>query len=113
MASGGAVKNDIMLNQQLAEELHKLIIREFEKCKVYSSFKSNLSCFDLADIQLMSKFNEGIRFILCVVDIYRKHTGCFFERHKIITITNTFQNMLYESSRRPNKILVNKGSEFF
>ena len=41
-SSGGVVKSEIMPNQQLAEELLKPIIRKFEKCKVYSSFKDNV-----------------------------------------------------------------------
>ena len=44
-------------NQQLAEELHKPIIRKFKKRKVYSLFKNNICGADLADIQLISKFN--------------------------------------------------------
>ena len=53
-----------MLSQGLAEELHKLIIRKFEKQKVHSSFIYNICCADLADIQLISKFNKGNRFLL-------------------------------------------------
>ena len=59
--------------KKLAEELHKTIIRKFEKRKVHSSFKDNIWGADLADMQLISKFNKGICFLLCVVDIYCKH----------------------------------------
>ena len=55
--SGGAVKIDIIPNQQLAEELQKPIIRKFEQWKLYSSFKDNIWSADLADMQLISKFN--------------------------------------------------------
>ena len=51
-------------NMQLADELHKPIIR-----KVYSSFGDNIWGVDLADIQLLRKFNKGFRFLLCVIDI--------------------------------------------
>ena len=51
-------------NEQLAEELHKPIIRKFEKRKVYSTIKDNVWGVDLADMQL-SKYNKGIRFLLC------------------------------------------------
>ena len=56
-SSGGAVKIDIIPNQQLAEELQKPIIRKFEQRKLYSSFKDNIQSADLADMQLISKFN--------------------------------------------------------
>ena len=60
-------------NQQLADELHKPIIGKFKRRKVYSSFKDNIWGVDLADIQLKSKFNEGIRYLLCVIDIFSKY----------------------------------------
>ena len=60
--------------QQLAEELHKQIIKKLKKRRVYSSFKDNIWGADLADMQLISKFNKGIRFLLCVIDIFSKYT---------------------------------------
>ena len=60
-------------NEQLADELHKPIIRKFKKRKVYSSFKDNIWAADLAYMQLISKFNIGFRFLLCVIDIYSKY----------------------------------------
>ena len=59
-----------MPEQSLAEELHKPIVRKFEKRKVNSSFIDNIWGADLADMQLISKFNKGIRFLLCVINIY-------------------------------------------
>ena len=56
-------------NEQLAEELHKPIIRKFKKRKVYSAFKDNIWQADLADMQLIIKFNKGCSFLFCVVDI--------------------------------------------
>ena len=62
-----------MSNQQLAEDLQKPIIRKLEKRKVYSSFTDNIWDADLADMQLISKYNKGVIFLLCVVDIYSKY----------------------------------------
>ena len=47
-----------MSNQQLADEIHKPIIRRFKRRKVYSSFKDNILGADLADMQLISKYNK-------------------------------------------------------
>ena len=58
---------------QLANELHKPIIKKFNKRKVYSSFKDNIWGVDLADVLLLSKFNKGFRFLLCVIDIFSKY----------------------------------------
>ena len=60
-------------NQQLAEELHKPIIRKFEKRKIHAAFKDNIWCADLADMQLLNKYNKGFRFLLCVIDIFSKY----------------------------------------
>ena len=56
-ASNG-IKNDNILNKELAEELHKPIIRTFEKTKVHSPFINNIWGADLADMQLTNKFNK-------------------------------------------------------
>ena len=72
-ASGSGANNKIKQNEQLAEELHKPIIKRFLKRIVYSSLKDNIWGADLADMQLISKFNKGIRFLLCVIDIFSNH----------------------------------------
>ena len=66
---GGVCKNEIMQNKELVEE-HKPIIRKFEKRNAHSSFVDNIWGADLADMQLWSKFNEGFRFLLRVIDTY-------------------------------------------
>ena len=60
-------------NVQLANELHKPIFKKFKKGKYYSSFKDNIWGVDLADMQLLSKFNKGFRLLLCVIDIFSKY----------------------------------------
>ena len=60
-------------NIQLVEELHKPIIREFDKRKVYSSFRDNIWGASLDDMQLLSKFNKGFRFVLFVIHIFSKY----------------------------------------
>ena len=62
--SGIAANSMIKQNIQLPHELHKPIIRKFEKRKVYSSFRDNIWGADLADMQLISKFKKGFRFLL-------------------------------------------------
>ena len=71
--SGGMVKNENISNKELAEELHKPIIRKFNNRKVHSPLIDNIWAEDLGDMQLLSKFNKGFRFLLCVLDIYSKY----------------------------------------
>ena len=61
----------MVINQQLAEELHILIIRKFEK--KYSSFKEKIWGAHLAYMQLISKFNKAIFSLLYVIDVYSKY----------------------------------------
>ena len=91
-------------NEQLAEELHKLIIRKFKKRKVYSTFKDNIWGVDLADMQLLSKYNKGIRFLICVIDIFSKYAWVVpLKDKKGISIVKAFQSILNQSNRKPNK----------
>ena len=101
-------------NQQLVEELHKPIIRKFEKRKLHAAFKDNIWDADLADMQLLSKCNKGIRFLLCVIDIFSKYAWVVpLKDKKGVSIVTAFQSILKQSNRKPNKIWVDKGSEFY
>ena len=64
-------------------------------------------------MQLISKFNKGARFLLFVIDIFSEYAWIVsLKDKKDITITNTFQQILDYSDCKPNKIRVNKDSEF-
>ena len=62
-------------NYELANELYKPIIRKFKKRKVYSSFRDNIWGVDLADMQSLSKYNKGIKYLLCVIDLFSKYAS--------------------------------------
>ena len=103
-----------MQNKGLAEELHKSTIRKFEERKVYSCFIDNILGADLSDKELTSKFNKWFRFLLRAINIYSKYVWIIhLKDRKGTTITNSLQNILSESNRKPNKIWVDKGSEFY
>ena len=97
--SGGAVKNKSNSNQELAGELHTPIIRKFETQKVYSTSVDNIWPANLADMQLISKFNKIIRFLLCITDLFSKYAWFIpLKDKKGITITNAFQKVLNQSN---------------
>ena len=60
-------------NKQLANELHKPIFKKFKKRKIYSSYLDNIWGVDLEDTQVISKFNEGIIYLLCVIDFFSRY----------------------------------------
>ena len=106
-SKGSGVNIPLELNEQLAKELHKPIIRKFKKGKVYSGFKDNIWGADLADMQLISKFNKEFRFLLCVIDIFSKYDLVVpLKDKKGVSIVDAFQKILKESHRKPNKIWV-------
>ena len=72
-SSGSCIKD--IPNKELIEELHKPIIRKFNKWKVHPPSIDNIWGADLADMQLVSKFNKGIMFLLWVIDIFSKYAG--------------------------------------
>ena len=79
-------------SQQLAEELHKPIIRKFEKLEVLSFFKDIIWYVDLVDMQLISKYNKGFPFLLCAIDIFSKYAWIVpLKDEKGIAITDAFQ----------------------
>ena len=100
-------------NKQLAEELHKPIIRKLKKRKMYSTFKDNIWSADLANMQLINKCNKEFRFLLFVINIFSKYACVVpLKDKKGVSIVNAFQKILKQSNRKLNKIWVNRGSEF-
>ena len=72
---------------------------------MYSSFKDNIWSVDLADMQLLSKFNKGIKYFLCVVDLFSKYAFVVpLKDKKEVSIVNAIQSILDKSGRKPNKI---------
>ena len=89
----------------LADELHKPIIRKFNKRKVYSQFKDNIWGVDLADMQSLSRKNKGIKYLLCAIDFYSKYAFVIpLKDKKGISIVNAFNKIIKQSNRKPKKI---------
>ena len=108
------LKNTTKSNSSiLAYELRKPIIKKFDKRKVYSQFKDNIWGVDLADMQSLSR--KGITYLLCAIDLYSKYAFVIpLKDKKGISIVNAFNKIIKESnSRKPNKIWVDQGSEFY
>ena len=98
-------------NYQLANELHRQIIRKFKRRKVYLSFTNNIWSVDLADMQSMSKYNKGIKYLLCAIDLFSKYKWIVpLKGRRGISIVNAFQKIILKG--KPNKIPVDQGGEF-
>ena len=118
-SSGSGV--DAEPNYQLANELHRQIIRKFKKQKVYSLFRDNIWGVDLADMQSLSKYNKGIKYLLCAIDLFSKYAWDVPLKDKRgITIVNAFQKTILKGGKaesegryKPNKIWVDQVGEFY
>ena len=110
-SSGSGV--DAEPNYQLANELHRQIIRKFKKQKVYSLFRDNIWGVDLADMQSLSKYNKGIKYLLCAIDLFSKYAWVVPLKDKRgITIVNAFQKII-SKGRKANKMWFDQGGEFY
>ena len=100
-------------NYEFANKLHRQIIRKFKKWKVYSSFRDNILGVNLADMQSLSKYNKGIKYLLCAIDLFSKYAWVVPLKDKRgITIVNAFQKII-SKGHKPNKIWVDQGGEFY
>ena len=110
-SSGSGITNET--NYQLANEIHKPIIRKNFLKKVYSYFRDNIQGVDLADMQSLSKYNKAIKYLLYAVDLFSKYSWVVpIKDKKGISIVNAFKKIISEG-RKPNKIWVDQGSEFY
>ena len=81
---------------------------------MYSQFRDNIWGVDLADMQSLSKKDKGIKYLLCAIDLFRKYAFVIpLKDKKGISITNAFDKIIKQFKRKPNKIWVDQGSEFY
>ena len=94
--------------------MDKPIIRNVKKRAIYSGFKNNIWGVDLPDMQSLSKYNKEIKYLLCAIDLFSKYAWVVPIKDKEgVSIVDAFQNILREPNRKPNKMLVEKGSKFY
>ena len=85
----------VSVNKQLAEELHKTVIKKLKGIKVYTRFKDNIWVADLAEMESLSSKNKNIKYLLCAIDVFTKYAW-------VKTLKN--YRILNESNRKPNKL---------
>ena len=91
---------------------HLLKVLRKEKCM--NTFKDNNWGADLADMQSLSKYNKGSKYLLCTIDLFSKYAWVVpIKDKKETSIVNAFEKLISEWWRKPNKIWVDQGSEFY
>ena len=96
----------------LADELINLLLKKL--IKVYSQLKDNIWGVYLADTQTLSKRNKGIKYLLCPIDLFSKYAFVVpLKDKKGTSITNAFNKIIKQSNRKPNRIWLDQGGEFY
>ena len=100
-------------SQQLAEELHKPITRNFRKRRVISYGVDKIWAADLIEIPQYSKWNKGIKYLLTVIDVFSKYGWIVpLKDKKTESVSLAFDEIFKKSKRKPEKLWTDKGSEF-
>ena len=65
-------------------------------------------------MQSLSRKNKGITYFLCTIDLYSKYAFVIpLKDKKGISIFNAFNKIIKQSNRKPNKIWIDQGGEFY
>ena len=99
---------------ELAEELHKPAVKHFVKRKVVVNRLDQIWAADLVDMQSFAKENDNVKFLLCVIDIFSKNGWIIPLKNKTgIAVAEAFKKIFVISNRKPAKLWVDKGKEFY
>ena len=107
----------ISVNEQLAKDLHKPVIKKFNNNnkktqkkprKISVRLKDNIWATDSVEMQSLSSKNKNVTY-LCVTDIFTKYTWVKpLQNKKWKTVLNAFIKIVNESNRKPNKIWIDQ-----
>ena len=96
--------------EQLADELHKPFRRPQQLRKIYFRSKDNIWN---ADLVIMPTENN-YKYILTVLDGFTRYAWCVpLKDKKGETVSNAFKEIMKKSNRKPNKLWVDQGKEFY
>ena len=99
-------------SQQLADELHKPITRNFQKRTVVSNGIDEIWAADLVEMQKFSKWNKGVKYLLMVIDVFSRYGWIrVLKDKKTETVSKAFED-IFKSKRKPRMLWTDKGSEF-
>lgn len=100
--------------KEFASEIHHRARRNFPKRKVVVFRKDEIWAMDLAQMNAYEEFNDGYKYILCIVDVFSKYAFCVPLKNKNSeTVLSAVKKVISDSGREPEKFWVDKGSEFY
>ena len=104
----------IGVSEQLSEELHKTVIKNFKRVKDYARFKDNIWAADLAEMESSPSKNKNVKYWLCMIDVFTKY-ACVkpLKDKKGKIVLNAFIEKINESYRKSNKSWVDQQTDFY
>ena len=99
-------------SQQIADELHKPITRNFSKRAVISNGIDEIWAADLVEMQTFSKWNKGVKYLLMVIDVFSKYGWIKTMTDKKTETVNKAFDEIFKSKRKPQMLWTDEGSEF-
>jgi co-chaperonin GroES (HSP10) len=104
----------ITMNKEFAKEIHHRALKKFQRRKVSVMRKDEIWGLDLAFMDSWAEYNDGYKFILCIIDVFSKFAWCVPLKNKTAKSTlDAVIDVVLKSERLPEKIWVDKGSEFY
>ena len=100
-------------SQQLAEEIHKTITKNFRKRRVISYGIDKIWAADLVEILKFSKWNKGVKYLLTIIDVFSKYGWIVpLKDEKTKSVSTAFDEIFKKAKRKPTMFWTDKGSEF-
>lgn len=98
---------------QLGYTLHKPVRRNFKRSHVIVRAIDEQWSADLVDLQKLSKYNKGMKYLLTIVDVFSKYGFAYPLKSKSgPTLTEAFKTIFTKSKRKPLRLQTDKGTEF-
>ena len=96
--------------KQFSAEIHKRAIKKFTRRKVILNRIDDIWAMDLADLNSLVSYNDGCRYMLCIVDVFSKFAWAVPLKNKTAeTVLSAVQGVVKKSKRTPKKFWVRKG----
>ena len=104
----------LSVNEQLAEELHKPVIKKLKRRKVYAKFNDNIWASNLLEMKSFPSKNKNVKYVLSVLDVLNTYVWVKplkYKNGKIVV--KAFIEIVNESNRKLKKLWIDQGREFY
>ena len=99
------------VNEQITEQIHKIVIRKRKRRKVFPRLKCNFWEADLAEMRSLISKTKNVKYLLCRIDVFTKYAYVkLLKDKKGKRVLNAFIEIVSKSNCKPNKLSVDQGT---